>query len=304
MNSSDMNQKYFVEMEKIIRKNLDKRGMDKIKLLGEFEKGAKDLLTSSTVLIVTGFVIKDTLTGETDGPLGATSLASALEQLGKRVILVTDKYSKDILCNCCLVKGVQAPIEIVPYNKAEEFCDHLLQNHKPSHIVSIERPARAKDGVCYSMRGEELSDIVPNTDILFEKSTKLGITTLAIGDGGNEVGMGKVSSFVVDSVNEGEKICASISTDYLIIAGVSNWGGHALTAALSVLTKTMLLHDDKTEIKILESMVSAGAVDGCTKKSTLTVDNLSLEENLEILEKLKTIVELAFNSHSKRKLVI
>lgn len=290
-----MNYDYFKEIENIIRKNLDKRGMDKIDLLGELEKAAKELLTSSTVLIVTGFVIRDTLTGETDGPIGAISLASALEQLGKKVILVTDKYSKDMLYNCCLVKGVAAPIEIVPYEESQEFCNKLLFKYQPSHIVAIERPGRATDGACYSMRGENLSDIVPNTDILFKTSKELGITTLAVGDGGNEVGMGKVSSFVIDSVNKGQQICAAISTDYLIVAGVSNWGGHALTAALSILSGTMLLHDLNTEIRLLESMLEAGAVDGCTKKCTLTVDGLSLEDNIEILEKLRNTVELELN---------
>lgn len=299
-----MNEKYFMEIENIIRKNLDQRGMDKINLLGEFENGAKNLLTSSTVLIVTGFVIRDTLTGETDGPIGAISLASALEELGKKVILVTDEYSKDMLYNCCLVKGIVAPIEIVPYKESEEFCSELLEKYSPSHVVAIERPGRSNDGNCYSMRGENLSDIVPNTDVLFEKSKKLGITTLAVGDGGNEVGMGKVSSFVRDSVNKGSQISAVISVDYLVVAGVSNWGGHALTAALSILSGTMLLHDSKTEKQLLKSMVEAGAVDGCTKKSTLTVDGLSLEENLKILDSLRNVVEEVLNGRRKNILAV
>lgn len=286
-----MNNKYIHHIENSIRKNLEKRGLDKIKLIGELEKATEELLKSTTVLIVTGFAIRDTLTGETDGPIGAVSLASALEQLGKNVILVTDRYSKDMLYNCCRVKDIIGSMEIVPYEKADIFCEYLLEKHKPSHIVAIERPGRAKDGCCYSMRGEDLSDLVPNIERLFEKAKNQEIVTLAVGDGGNEIGMGKVASFVTNYVNKGNLICAAISTDYLIIAGVSNWGGHALTAALSLMTNTMLLHDFKTEIKLLESMVSAGAVDGCTKKSTVTVDGLSLEENLEILKRLRGVVQ-------------
>ncbi len=299
-----MDQKYFREIENIIRKNLDQRGMEKINLLGDFEKGVEDLLTSSTVLIVTGFVIRDTLTGETDGPIGAISLAAALEELGKEVILITDKYSRDMLYNCCLVKELIASIEIVPYMDAEGFCNNLLKKYNPSHIVAIERPGRAKDGRCYSMRGENLSDIVPNTDILFKRSKALGITTLAVGDGGNEVGMGKVASFVKDSVNKGDLINAAVSSDYLIVAGVSNWGGHALAAALSILSGTMLLHDSKTEKILLESMLQAGAVDGCTKESTPTVDGLSLEVNLEILDQLRNIVKEALNEQTENVLAV
>lgn len=299
-----MDQKYFREIENIIRKNLDQRGMDKVNLLGDFEKGVKDLLKSSTVLIVTGFVIRDTLTGETDGPIGAISLAAALEELGKEVILITDKYSRDMLYNCCLVNDIIASIETVPYRDAEGFCDTLLKKYNPSHIVAIERPGRAKDGRCYSMRGEDLSDIVPNTDVLFKRSKELGITTLAVGDGGNEVGMGKVESFVKESVNKGDLINAVVSSDYLIVAGVSNWGGHALAAALSILSGTMMLHDSKTEKILLKSMLQAGAVDGCTKKSTLTVDGLSLEANLEILDQLRNIVKEALGEQIKNTLAV
>ena len=38
-------------------------------------------------------------------------------------------------------------------------------------------------------------------------------------------------------------------------------------------------------------MLEAGAVDGCTKKSAMTVDGLRLEDNLEILESLRNIVK-------------
>lgn len=287
-----MNDNTFVKLENIVRKNLGKRGLGHIKLVGELEKGAKNLLTSSTVFIVTGFVIRDTLTGETDGPIGSISLAGALEQLGKDVVLVTDKYSKEILYNCSIIKNIKATLVIVPHMGAEEFCVNLLHKYKPSHVVGIERPGRTKEGFCYSMRGEDLSDIVPNTDILFEKSKELGITTLAVGDGGNEVGMGKVESLIVNYVDKGNQICASVSTDYLIVAGVSNWGGHAITGALSLLTDTMLLHDNDTEIRILESMILAGAVDGCTKEKTLSVDGLSLDINLQVLQNIRNLVEI------------
>ncbi|MBF8984272.1 DUF4392 domain-containing protein [Lutibacter sp. B2] len=286
-----MNKKYFEQIDRVIRKNLEQRGMDKVRLVGELERASRSLFESETVFIVTGFCIRDTLTGETDGPIGAISLASGLEQLGKKVVIITDEYSREMLFNCKMVKGVKGPIEVVPHKAAEYFCNHLINNYKPSHIVGVERPGRANDGCCYSMRGENLSDIVPNTDILFEKAKELCIRTIAVGDGGNEVGMGKVSSLVMNCVNKGEKICAAISSDYLIVAGVSNWGGHALVAGLSLLSDKILLHDRKTEIQLLKSMLEAGAVDGCTKKSTMTVDGLSLEENLEILESLRKIVK-------------
>lgn len=289
---------YYERLEKAIRKNLDKRGMGDIKLKGELKNAAEDLLSSTVVFIVTGFVIRDTLKGETDGPLGAISLAAALEQLGKEVVFITDEYCVDILYKCLELKELNIPIEIISFSNERIFCKKVLEKYKPSHIVAIERPGRALDGCCYSMKGEDISDIVPNTDILFQEAKDQGVVTTAVGDGGNEIGMGKVRHYVENSVPLGHKICAAFSTDYLIIAGVSNWGGHALVAALSLLTNKMLLHDTKVEKQLLENITLVGAVDGCTKKRTLTVDGLSLLENIDVLRLLKNIVNNAFMEKS------
>lgn len=290
-----MEKKYYKQLEYIIGRNLEQRGMDGIQLEGELEASAKSLLSGGNVLIVTGFVIRDAMKGETDGPIGAISLAGALEQLGKKAILLTDQYSKDILNNCSEVKGLNCPIEIIPANYEGVFFQRLLDNYKPSHVVAIERPGRAADGCCYSMRGEDLSDIVPNTDILFEQASEQGIITIAVGDGGNEVGMGKVRPCIIDSLYNGSQICAAVSTDFLIISGVSNWGGHALAAALSIMAGAMLLHDVDMEMRLLESMQEAGAVDGFTKKRGMTVDGLSMADNLEILDLIRNTVQSAIN---------
>jgi len=166
----------------------------------------------------------------------------------------------------------------------------IIDIYKPSHIIAVERPGKAQDGKCYSMRGEDISDIVPMMDELFEEARKVGITTIAVGDGGNEIGMGKVRSHVIDLIPNGKLICASFASDFLIVAGVSNWGAHALVASLSILSGINLLHDINTEILMLQKMVEAGAVDGCTKKKSMTVDGISLEENLNILMELKYVV--------------
>lgn len=294
-----MGEKYFKELEKIIRDNLDKRGLDKVNFPGELKMAAADLLNGSTILIATGFVIRDALSGETDGPIGAVSLAGALEELGKKVVLVTDKYSQKALQNCCSVRGIKGPVENVPYESTREFCWKLIEKYRPTHVAAIERPGRAKDGRCYSMRGEDLSDIVPNTDLLFEFSKKLGITTLAVGDGGNEVGMGKAAFYIVNNVNMGYKICAAFSSDYLIASGVSNWGGHALCSALSLISNKMLLHDETIEIRLMKALIDGGAVDGCTKKRELTVDGLSLEKNLSVLRRLRSVLNRALEGKSE-----
>lgn len=63
------------------------------------------------------------------------------------------------------------------------------------------------------------------------------ITTVGIGDGGNEIGMGKVHQRVIEHIQNGRIIASAVATDHLVTAGVSNWGGSALVAALHVLNQ-------------------------------------------------------------------
>ena len=62
------------------------------------------------------------------------------------------------------------------------------------------------------------------------------ISTTSIGDGGNELGMGKVKEQVENHVKLGEQIACVVPSDYLVAAGVSNWGGYAIAVGLYVLS--------------------------------------------------------------------
>lgn len=168
-----MLKKPFMSIENIIKKNTTKRGVNKINFSGELQEAANELYRGTTILIVTGFVIKDALIGETDGPIGAISLASALEQLGIETVIVTDRYSEKIMNNCCRIISIKVPVEIYPYKTPTEFSAALLQEYKPSDVIAIERPGRARDGHCYTMSGEDISSLVPNTDILFQMSREI-----------------------------------------------------------------------------------------------------------------------------------
>ena len=278
------------DIEELVGEDAGCRGLGTSIQMGDLEKAAESLYTSNKVFIVTGFCIKDLCIGETDGPIGAASLANSLLQLGKDIILITDEYSEGLLKACCRVLKMDIPIMVVPFEGAEAYCSKLIEVHLPSHVVAVERPGRALDGKCYSMRGEDITDFVPNTDPLFIEAKNKGIVTIAVGDGGNEMGMGKIKEIIETKVNIGDKISAVTIADYLIVAGVSNWGGHGLSAAFSLLASKMLLHDAKEEEEMLKAMVEVGAVDGCSKKCECTVDGLSLEVNLEIVRRLREIV--------------
>ena len=83
------------------------------------------------------------------------------------------------------------------------------------------------------MRGVDVSPWTAPLDDLF-----LGgpWTKLAVGDGGNEIGMGRLpAGLIARTVPNGAEIACVTSCDHLVVAGVSNWGAYGLMAALAVL---------------------------------------------------------------------
>ncbi len=60
-------------------------------------------------------------------------------------------------------------------------------------------------------------------DALFLRR-RSGTVTIGVGDGGNEIGMGRVRARVVRDVPNGAKIASVVRTDHLMVAGISNWG--------------------------------------------------------------------------------
>ncbi len=286
----------FDKIEEIISLNLENRGMDKIKLEGQLKSCVTSLNASDTVVIVTGFAIKVAEIGETDGPPGALALAYALESINKKVIIVTDKYSEIFLRDGAKLLNLNSELYIFEENKENEQASEVIKKYKPNHIIGIERPGRGVDNKCYSMNGDDITKFCPNTDLLFIKARENNIPTSAIGDGGNEVGMGKVRELVTRYVNKGNVICAEFESDNLIIAGISNWGAYGICAGLSIINNYMIMYDEEMYEKISTEMLKKGAVDGCSRKQEATVDGLSYEQNLEVFLKLRLLAQMNVKS--------
>src|SRR5262249_1140608 len=102
-----------------------------------------------------------------------------------------------------------------------------------SHAVAIERCGLGSDGRPRNMRAVDVSPWTAPLDDLF---TGGPWQRIAIGDGGNEVGMGKLpAGLIAKTVPNGERIACITPCDHLVVAGVSNWGAYGLMAALAVL---------------------------------------------------------------------
>lgn len=278
-------------IEALIRHDPGQRGLASFATTRHLLPAAVDLLAGERMILVTGFGIRSARIGENDGPSGTLALADALHRLGKEIVLVTDKYSADLLAAGATLFERNFPTVALnlPQATADREIDALLQRFRPTQVIAIERPGNAIDGHRYSMCGDCLDDLIPGADRFFAPALP-GVPrpyrTLGIGDGGNELGLGSLRDELRRHIPLGDRIFAATPADYAIPAGVSNWGAFALIAALSLLSGQRLLHPPTHERAVLEALLAAGAVDGCTKKRELTVDGLDWPTYAEPLENI------------------
>ena len=239
--------------------------------------------------------------------MGAFSIAKTLLFLKKKVVFIVDSSNRQIVEDFLSTSKITSNCSIYSYScelnpildqNAEELSNTILTKNELDCLVTIERFGRAEDGKYYSMRAMDLSNSCGNIDLLFEIAKKNKIPTISIGDGGNEIGMGKVIKNVKKFINNGEIIAASCSADFLIIVGVSNWGGLALSAGLFLLNsknnQNLKLNDYlltiEEEFKLLKDLVSVGSIDGISGKSELTIDGFDyLEIHSKILKEIREI---------------
>jgi hypothetical protein len=271
--------------------------------------------------------------GETDGPLGAVFLARALAPLGIEVAIYTDGFcSRAIaagLAACNMHKKVNVYALPSPAKSLEilhEQYYHTAMGKLPgiSHLIALERPGPTHSigsvqmqfkeqalgqtyldflsacpdeyqGRCLSMRGIDITEKMSPAHWLFEFAYfDHAITTIGIGDGGNEIGMGKMPWDVIHrNIPNGGRIACRVPTTLLIVAGISNWGAYALAAGVWLVRKKKfhpVLADPENERKILQIMVEKGPlVDGVTKKQQATVDGIDFDRYIQVLPKLAEI---------------
>jgi hypothetical protein len=171
---------------------------------------------------------------------------------------------------------------------ARETARRLLAEHRPTHMVAIERPGRARDGHYRSARGLSLSEWNGALDELFLAAPARTVT-VGVGDGGNEVGMGTVRARVVRAGGVFPQIASVVKVKHLVVAGVSNWGAYGIVAELAHLTGRALLHTGEEEQAMVQACVDAGAVDGLTHRPEPTVDGLPLPVHIGMLELLRVL---------------
>lgn len=227
--------------------------------------------------------------GETDGPSGTANLAAALLASGCQVWIVTDRPSRRLLQAAVDHRAPGAQVICVKKHHPAAFAAGWMDRISPTHVISLERPGKSADGHFYNMRGQVIDDMVVDTEYFFMEAERRGIPTLAIGDGGNELGMGTFRQQICRFVPSGDVICAHQAADWTLPAGISNWWGWGLASLLSLRADRLLLPSEEEEHRMLCAVVEAGAVDGCTKCQEPSVDNMELSSYLKILTRVREL---------------
>jgi hypothetical protein len=300
---------------------------------GDFQRACHSLASTpnAALAIVTGFFIAhaEPPAAETDGPLGAVFLVRALMPLGIHVALVTDPFCQQALQVGLATCGLEEKVPLVILPPATQLWDtylqrdwsgtfrqafpvtHLLALERvgPSHTVeslkaqpgttaeAVERldrevPPASRDR-CFSMRGRDITANTHPAHRLFEAGHRPPVT-IGIGDGGNEIGMGKIPwDTIRRNIPRGGLVACRVPVDYLIVCGVSNWGAYGLAAGVMHLRGQPFdagCFDPARERLFLQAMVERGPlVDGVTGQATVSVDGLDFERYVEPLRRIAAL---------------
>jgi hypothetical protein len=265
--------------------------------LAAAEKIAATTSQGDYVLIITGFPVPPKNICETDGPPGAIVLAEILKRKKLKPIIITDNTCKNV------VEAISRNMEVLDFPVAENLAkteaEKLLAKYSPTLLVSIERPGWNEKRVYHTMGGLNISDIVGKTDLLFTYAQKRKIATVAVGDGGNELGCGKISDAVKKHVpfglnckcGCGSGIAAATPSDVLVIARVSNWGAYGVAACLAIQEGLHYVHNGTAEFQLLDKVITAGGIDSVTREPKPLVDGLSTEINCLVADLLWQITK-------------
>ncbi|QDU78698.1 hypothetical protein Pla110_04020 [Polystyrenella longa] len=301
--------------------------------MGSLARAAAELAENAQrVVLVTGFYIPSGIVAasETDGPPGTVYLTKMLEQLGIKAQIVTDTHSESAVKSAARAVDLDPElVHIVPLKPEPEWHRHFYESGPGcglTHLIAIERAGPGhttetfqsqypdldineflsqvppeKQGCCHNMRGLSIDEWNAPLHELFEQLPHFHpqALTMGIGDGGNEIGMGQLDWQQIQAclpLEGTSHIPCRVATDEIIVAGTSNWGALALTAAIAILKQRPDILAPWTaehHLQLLERMVEKGpAVDGVTGRPEATVDGLPFLTYIQPWQMMRQLLEI------------
>ncbi|MCD7836775.1 MAG: DUF4392 domain-containing protein [Lachnospiraceae bacterium] len=259
-----------------------KRGMDILSENMDYDcchEAARLILSwdKGNVFLTTGFYANDC--AETDGPAGTVVLAKALQTLGYHPVIITDKYCKGFF------EIEELDIIYMPVMAGIDFVEQTIGKYNPVGMISIERCGRNADNDYANMKGISIKEYTAKTDLFFEAAAGK-ISTIGIGDGGNEIGMGNAANLISEKIG---LVPCIVCVDCLVIATVSNWGAYGVATYLGLITGRRLMAGFEEIKAYISKTVGIGSVDGVLGERIEGVDGFGMDTEKEIVDALCTV---------------
>jgi hypothetical protein len=247
--------------------------------------------------IITGFYVPTATppAAETDGPVAAALLAHGLRRIGIASRVCTDAPCADACAAALSAAGLaDVPLDVVALHGSLAEVTAVWRAAGVGVALAIERCGRTADGTARNMRGRDVGAWTTLLDDLFLAGPW---RTLAVGDGGNEIGMGALPPGLIGAhVAHGDAIACVTPAAHLVLAGVSHWGAYALLGGLAALSddwRAALADslDPALDLAILDATVRNGpAVDGVLGSQTVTIDSIAMDAHHPVLAAIRALV--------------
>lgn len=255
------------------------------------KKLIETLSTGDLVYIITGFRLLPHGSPETDGIISSVFLGRTLVHLGIKPVLVVPEQCVDAVRSMAPVAGlhfytdVESVLKFPQSISAVTFTTNIeeandraeeLISFDPKAVIAIEAPGANDLGVYHNATGLDITHLEAKADALFDMAKEKGIPTFAVGDLGNEMGMGTLRDHIKKYIpytqsGEGKSTCrcgcnggilARTAADTVLTATVSDWGVYAVIAAISFLKEDLnLMHTPEMEKEVVITASRAGMVD-------------------------------------------
>ena len=178
------------------------------------------------VYILTGFVLLPHKVPEMDGTVSAMLLARALVlAFQAKPVIVCPQDSVQAIEKCAAVVGLHCyedldTVQALPLSmgvaaftkdKTEAPAQAAaLAARRPAAVIAVEASGPNALGVCHNAVGQDVTALQARSDVLWEKLRADGVPNIAIGDLGNEIGMGTIAAHIrryVPFTDKGECQC-------------------------------------------------------------------------------------------------
>jgi len=280
------------------------------------------------VYVMTGFVLRPFKKPETDGIVSSVLLCRALvKAFGAKPIIICPEDNYEAVKNmaACVglhlfenvetLKEIPVSMSVICFTKDAEKAaaqaDEIITKAKPKAVISIECPGANEKGCYHNAIGLDVTEFEAKQDILFEKLQAMGVLNIAIGDLGNEIGMGAISETLEKYIPYARKgacncdckggIAVKTKADNLITATVSDWGCYAMIACMAYLLEDVdIMHTQELEKETLMCACNNGMID-MYGWLIPAIDGFGLEINMPIVALMREMVKSALSLKEKCK---